>query len=112
MSIMIKKLKNTGEHYHILQYAMDRYATRNIVDRWDTKGGSWEQGVCQVCWIRKGKKLRQTKEHMWSGECEGTKEVMQGLQFAMKDTCERGNNTHIFKEIWPIIISMIEKVDT
>ena len=33
MGVLIRKLRNTSEHYHVLQFAMDRYATRDRVDR-------------------------------------------------------------------------------
>jgi len=112
MTVLIKKLRNTGEHYHVLQYAMDRYATRDRIDRWDVKGGSWEAGRCQVCWIRRGINRRQTKEHIWSGRCEGSKNIVQGLERAIQLTCDKGGNSSLFGYVWPVMKEMMTKVNT
>ena len=112
MIVLIKKLRNTGEHYHVLQYAMDRYATRDRIDRWDVKGGSWEAGRCQVCWIRRGINRRQTKEHIWSGRCEGSKNIVQGLERAIQLTCDKGGNSSLFGYVWPVMKEMMTKVNT
>ena len=56
--------------------------------------------------------MRQTKEHIWSGKCEGTKDIVHGLEITMQSTCEKGGNKRLFGHVWPVIRGMMAKINT
>ena len=68
-----KHKRNTEEHYQVLQYCMDKSMTADRLVRWGRKG----EGVCIPCKLLEGKEVRQTKEHLWSGACIATNEIMK-----------------------------------
>ncbi len=70
----LKKYKsNTEEHYQVLQYCMDKSMTADRLVRW----GKQMDRKCVPCMLLRGVSLRQTKEHLWSGACIATNEILK-----------------------------------
>ena len=54
----------------------------------------------------------QTKEHIWSGVCEGTREVVGGLQAQLQGVCDNKAWGYVMGKIWPMIMGDMAKIKT
>jgi len=83
-SLAFKGLKErTSEgsqwHYAALQFMMNKIITRDFLIRMSNKTRAKtceaDSNKCPVCWIKLGRSRTQTKEHILSGDCVGTRDI-------------------------------------
>ena len=99
--------KNTAEHYQVLQYGMDRSITADRRKRW----GQPVDGRCIPCQLLEGRIKQQTKEHIWSGECVATNDIMQAWVEAVEHKLKSWHIEHMTEEIIQAIIKRIGEID-
>ncbi|MCP4052782.1 MAG: hypothetical protein GY739_06910 [Mesoflavibacter sp.] len=117
-TLAFKTLKKVGckqesWYYHTLKYMMNTIFTRKWIMETGRKQGKAiiicntevQDQYCPICTLV-GRECVQTKEHIWSGECEGTKELVSKWEYIVRDRLE---NIHIKEQT---IIDIIEKIKT
>ncbi len=111
----LKKVGSKQEswYYYTLKYMMNNIHTR----KWMLETGSKQERniilcdtiandqECPVCKLQ-DKKYIQTKEHIWSGECIGTKELESKWERIIREKCK---TMHIEEIITTGIIEKIRK---
>ena len=99
--------KNTAEHYQVLQYCMDRSITADRKARW----GQDCDGTCVPCMMLEGRRMQQTKEHLWSGECVATNDIMKEWVQTVETKLKKWNIEHMGEKIIEAVINRIGKVN-
>ncbi len=111
----LKKIGKSQEswYYHTLKYMMNNITTRKWIIE---TGRKQERNInicntvvdnheCPICNMT-GSRYIQTKEHIWTGECEGTKDLAKKWVSSVEEICKQKN----IKE--STIIYIIEKIKT
>ena len=62
------------ERWWIRKYMMNNLMTRDFWNRHPRKERG-EAGDCPVCLMQTGEEMRQTKEHLFGGECGCTRKI-------------------------------------
>jgi len=74
-----RSIEGSQWHYAAIRFMMDKFITRDFQRRMYVKTGAKkcdsDNNECPVCWIKEGMIRIQTKEHILSGRCAGTRDL-------------------------------------
>ena len=87
--------KRENWYYHTIKYMMNNVFSRKWIVETGKKqkrnirmlGIDIENEYCPLCKLYDNEK-QQTKEHIWSGECIGTKDIVENWKLNVSNKCE------------------------
>jgi len=101
---------NEEWHYMALRFMMDKWITRDFAQRMFEETGrevlKTSDNICPVCALAGEEGIPQTKEHIMSGKCIGTRDLKDNMESSWEETL---NNWNLNSEEVSALITLIRK---
>jgi len=115
-SLKDRTVEGSQWHYAALRFMMDKFITRDFQRRMHVKTGAkkcdTDNNECPVCWIKEGVIRVQTKEHIMSGCCVGTRDLKkQKVRMLKSRMIQWGLNNEETETLINILLREEETID-